>query len=195
MISKQDHQQIEDAPAASQQQMRPFDSRLVNLDTLAKEVAREISRQRNATPAEHGLEVLELIHDIIEQTKQRDFQLYREDCVLPFLQGGVQSEHGGLRIKAEDADTLRSFYLGQAGDLTDSADPERRLARLRSLGGSATYKHGEWQFKGISALVALEKNEERKRSDEKTIRADLKEAAENELVAKRAGAFSGLGSR
>ena len=74
-------------------------------------------------------------------------------------------------------------------------DPERRLARLRELGGNAIYKRGEWKITGISALVASEKNEGRKRSDEKTIRVDLKEAAENEREAERANAFSGLGQR
>ena len=84
-----------------------------------------------------------------------------------------------------------------AGIATNNAtpDPERRLARLRALGGDAIYRRGEWKITGISALVASEKSEGRKRSDEKTIRADLKEAAENERDAKRANAFAGLGQR
>ena len=71
-------------------------------------------------------------------------------------------------------------------------DPERRLARLRELGGNATYRHSDWKITGISALVASEESEGRKRSSPKTIRADLKEAAENEREAKRANVFSGL---
>lgn len=195
MISKEDRQHVSDTLAASQQQLPSVDARLVNIDRLAIEVARGISRQRSASPAEHGLEVLEMSRDLVEQIAQRGFQLYREDCALPFLQGGIQAIHGGLRIKVEDADTLRSFYLGQAGGLTDSSEPERRLARLRSLGGCATYRRGEWKFRGITALVEIEKSEERNRSDEKTIRDDLREAAQNELDAKRAGAFDGLGQR
>ena len=74
-------------------------------------------------------------------------------------------------------------------------DPERRLALLRALGGSATYRRNEWKFTGIAALVASEKSEGCKRSDEKTIRADLKEAAQNELEARRAGFGAGLGQR
>ena len=74
-------------------------------------------------------------------------------------------------------------------------DPERRLALLRALGGNAIYRRGEWKITGISALEKREKSEGRKRSDEKTIRADLKEAAENERDAKRANAFAGLGQR
>lgn len=74
-------------------------------------------------------------------------------------------------------------------------DPERRLARLRALGGDAIYRRGEWRITGISALVASEKSEGRKRCDEKTIRADIKEAAENEREAKRSNAFAGLGQR
>lgn len=74
-------------------------------------------------------------------------------------------------------------------------DPERRLARLRELGGSMKHRSGEWRFTGIARLVASEKAQGRSRSDEKTIRADLKEATQNELEAKRAGFGSGLGQR
>ena len=74
-------------------------------------------------------------------------------------------------------------------------DPERRLTRLRQLGGNVTFRRGEWKCTGITALVAIEKSEGRKRSDEQTIRADLKEAAQNELEARRAGFGSGLGQR
>ena len=76
-----------------------------------------------------------------------------------------------------------------------TTDPERRLARLHALGGSATYRRNEWKFTGIKALVAIEKSEGRKRSSEKTIRGDLKEAAQTELEAKRAGFAAGLGQR
>ena len=74
-------------------------------------------------------------------------------------------------------------------------DPERRLTRLRQLGGNVTFRRGEWKCTGITALVAIEKSEGRKRCDEKTIRADLKEAAESEREARRAGFGAGLGQR
>lgn len=99
-----------------------------------------------------------------------------------------------LPIHTAPAQTTTSAPVVAVGAST-TPDPERRLARLRELGGNATYKRGEWKITGILALVASEKSENRKRSDEKTIRADLKEAAENEREAKRANAFSGLGQR
>jgi hypothetical protein len=71
-------------------------------------------------------------------------------------------------------------------------DAERRLFRLRALGGSAKYRRGEWKFTGITDLVASEKTEDRKRRDEKTIRADLKEAAQAERDGKQAGHWDGL---
>lgn len=86
-----------------------------------------------------------------------------------------------------------------AAPVADSAstnatpDPERRLALLRALGGNATYKRGEWRFRGIVALEASEQREGRPRSSQKTIREDLIEAAESEREAKRAGFGSGLG--
>lgn len=85
--------------------------------------------------------------------------------------------------------------VAESASADATPDPERRLARLRALGGGATYKRSAWKITGISVLVASEKSEGRKRSDEKTIRGDLKEAAENEREAKRAGAFDGLGQR
>lgn len=86
--------------------------------------------------------------------------------------------------------------LAVSSDSNDiSQDQERRLARLRALGGNARFKRGEWKFKGITELVNREKSEGYKRSDEKTIRNDLREAAENERDAKRAGPLDGLGKR
>lgn len=74
-------------------------------------------------------------------------------------------------------------------------DPERRLALLRELGGAAKYARCEWTFTGIKALVTREKAAGRRRSTEKTVRADLKEAAQNERDAKNAGFATGLGQR
>lgn len=108
----------------------------------------------------------------------------------------------GLTFPAELMPTLRQQPAPQAeapavgvsgGDAAPLPDPERRLARLRELGGGATYRRNEWKFTGIAALVAAERNEGRKRRDEKTIRADLREAAEAEREAKRAGHWDGLG--
>ena len=72
-------------------------------------------------------------------------------------------------------------------------DPERRLDLLRALGGTSKYARGQWKFTGIGALVESEKAKGQKRSDEKTIRADLKDAAQTERDAKSAGFGSGLG--
>jgi hypothetical protein len=92
------------------------------------------------------------------------------------------------------ASSTNPVMAGSASTAT-TPNPERRLARLRALGGNATYRRNEWKFTGIAALVKSEKSEYRKRSDEKTIRADLKEAAQNERDAKRAGFADGLGQR
>ena len=83
--------------------------------------------------------------------------------------------------------------MGNENDQT--ADPERRLARLRTLGGTAKYSRGEWRFTKIGELVKAEKADGRNRSDEKTIREDLKAAAQTESAAKNAGFGSGLGQR
>lgn len=66
-------------------------------------------------------------------------------------------------------------------------DAPRRLAALRVLGGNVKWIHGEWRITGIDALETQERDQKRKRTSQKTIRADLKEAAEAERKAKREG--------
>ena len=129
------------------------------------------------------------------------------DGTLVKVQPGLRVPLSELKFKRESVERVAEIInktaqnaatpAPVAGIATNSAtpDPERRLARLRALGGDAIYRRGEWKITGISALVGSEKGEGRKRCDEKTIRADLKEAAESEREAKRANAFSGLGQR
>ena len=129
------------------------------------------------------------------------------DGTLVKVQPGLRVPLSELKFKRESVERVAEIInktaqnaatpAPVAGIATNNAtpDPERRLARLRALGGDAIYRRGEWKITGISALVGSEKGEGRKRCDEKTIRADLKEAAESEREAKRANAFSGLGQR
>jgi hypothetical protein len=100
-----------------------------------------------------------------------------------------------LVAKANDAPPAPVSVQPPSGAIEQTQDPERRLARLRALGGSAKYKNGHWRFSGTSKLVTLERSDGRKRIDEKTIRADLREAAENERTARRAGLFDGLSGK
>ena len=129
------------------------------------------------------------------------------DGTLVKVQPGLRVPLSELKFKRESVERVAEIInktaqnaatpAPVAGIATNSAtpDPERRLARLRALGGDAIYRRGEWRITGISALEASEKSEGRKRCDEKTIRADIKEAAENEREAKRSNAFAGLGQR
>jgi hypothetical protein len=67
-------------------------------------------------------------------------------------------------------------------------DPERRLKRLREIGGEASWYMGKWTFTKTNTLAADEARENRPRSSQKTIKADLEKAAEAERKAKRDGA-------
>ena len=107
--------------------------------------------------------------------------------------GDIQEQRAELQ--AEAAEHNAPVATQSASKSTEPPDPERRLARLRTLGGTVKRKRGDWKFTGITKLVALEKSEGRKRSDEKTIRLDLHEALRNEDVAKCAGFGAGLGQR
>lgn len=72
---------------------------------------------------------------------------------------------------------------------TEPDDGVRRLDLLRKLGGEVTRKKGDWRFVGISKLVKAEMEGNRPRASEKTIREDLRNAADAEADAKRSGAF------
>lgn len=121
-----------EAPAASQQQMRPVDSRLVNIDRLAEEIARTVAKMRQVSAAGYGLEAVEMKKEIFERVISEGVQLYREDCPLPFLRNGLQAPYTGLRLKVEDADALRAFYLVEPPDSlalsTNTPKPEQLQA-------------------------------------------------------------------
>lgn len=81
--------------------------------------------------------------------------------------------------------------FSQAIGRDDAPDGPRRLQALRKLGGSVEKRGGEWLIKGIGKLVAAEKAEGRGRSDAKTVREDLRLAAEAERAEGQA-AIAGL---
>lgn len=69
------------------------------------------------------------------------------------------------------------------------SEPERRLRRLRAMGGSAEWsaRKSDWALKGIGELVAAEASEGRGRVSDKTVRADLVSALEAERAKQREG--------
>ena len=67
------------------------------------------------------------------------------------------------------------------------SEPDRRLKALRDLDGDAKWLKMKWRFTKIKDLVAQEKHAGKLRSDEKTIRKDLTEAAEAESMKRRSG--------
>ena len=67
------------------------------------------------------------------------------------------------------------------------SDPVRRLRALRALGGNVRWFRNGWQITGIHDLERQEKAAGRARSSQKTIRGDLKQAAEDERAATKQG--------
>lgn len=178
-----------DTPLPSQQVLRPSDSGYVNIDRLAEIIARTMGYSGSA----YALEVVNIQNLIFARARQGALRVYREDKLLPFHIEGIEDLYGGLRLAQIDADKVRAdllgdVFVGSVGDVRlDESDPPRRLAALRALGGSVRWLQVEWQIKGISKLVEQEKTQKRARSDEKTIRGDLKKAAEDERMLKREG--------
>ncbi|MDO9002834.1 MAG: hypothetical protein Q7V20_05215 [Aquabacterium sp.] len=82
------------------------------------------------------------------------------------------------------------FEDGKSSPAAEPPDPQRRLDALRGLGGSVTRIRNKWVVKGIVALEAQEKGANRPRSSQKTIRADLIEAAEADAEVRREGQVS-----
>ncbi len=132
---------------------------------------------------------------ICKRARQSSIRVLWEPSLFPELMPPSKYDaQPGVDVKTE-AQTQAGKpapVVPESASKSTTPDPERRLARLRALGGDAKYKICEWKFTGITALVAIEKSESRKRSSEKTIRADLREAADNEREAKRAGFTTGL---
>jgi len=96
------------------------------------------------------------------------------------------------RVSREGVEQLLSLY-GQSKQANtqpapavvvpepaQKSDKLRRLEALRALGGDVRGFKGKWSVTGIGLLVKQEKDEGRDRRSEKTIRADLQEAAEAE---------------
>ena len=99
---------VPDAPAPSEQLLRPVDSRFVNVGRLAEEIARAMGLTKSA----FGLEVVSITNDIFNRAAHKEVQLYRDDRLHPFHGDGLESFYGGLRLTIDDADRLRVQYLG-----------------------------------------------------------------------------------
>jgi hypothetical protein len=110
--------------------------------------------------------------------------------LLPWLQA---QGYDDLAAKLGTTMTAYSMHgpLSTVPQLQNVSDPERRLKALRDLGGDAKWTRyrgqQQWRFKKIKELVAQEKHAVKPRSDEKTIRKDLTDAAEAESIAKKRG--------
>ena len=74
-------------------------------------------------------------------------------------------------------------------------ESERRLARLRELGGDVKYVQARYRITGIVKLIKSEIDSGAARCSQKTIRADLQEAFDAERLAKTAVFGAGLGQR
>lgn len=84
------------------------------------------------------------------------------------------AQAAGLKV-----DGMMLAHFGKAQKLTEH-DHVRRLRTLRELGGSVSMFRGEVQIRGIGGLVKAEKKVGALRASEKTIRADLIRAFEEE---------------
>lgn len=102
---------LEELPP-SQKQLRPLDSRLVNIDRLVQEIAREMG----LTKAEFGRKVMAIENAVFAKATRGEIQLYCEDRPFPFDRDENESMHGGLRLTKIDADQFRSFYLDSLSD-------------------------------------------------------------------------------
>jgi hypothetical protein len=100
-------------------------------------------------------------------------------------------------LDTQDASDALHPGMGQASPAVHvgpvMTEPERRLKALRELGGDAkwTRYRGEqqWCFTKITELAAAEARAQIKRSDQKTIRKDLTEAAEAERMVRYSGSL------
>jgi len=127
------------------------------------------------------------------RTNDRNGAFVNKAELLALLLAGVHLDTPNIQTTIPSPALVET--VGALGSMDQTPDQERRLALLRALDGSYKYARGEWRFTGMAALVTREKADGRKRCDAKTIRADLKEAAQAERDAKTAGFAAGLGQR
>ncbi len=172
------------------------DDKQVTLTTINNifpftQVAREIGLAEGWSP----VQIKALDSDMLAAIRNGSLQTRSSLTGLP------NGDLADIVLHLVHSDDVNNWLKGKGLDYRWSAptaqppDPERRLARLRTLGGTSTYSRGKWSIKGIAELVKIEKAECRSRCDEKTIRADLKNASQSERDAKTAGFSAGLGQR
>jgi hypothetical protein len=101
--------------------------------------------------------------------------LERHNEVVTALKTPYERVYFGLKTSAD------------ASRPAEPPEPQRRLARLRALGGDMVRRQYKWRCKGISQLVEAEKNDGHTRTDRKTIKLDLIAAAESERQETREG--------
>ena len=110
-------------------------------------------------------------------------KLIAVSSLIPWLRG-----HGYCK----QAEGLTAIGKADSKAATELPDAQRRLGRLKELGGGAFRdRDGNWRFKGISELINAEASENRPRSSDKIVRADLKKAVEIEVRAEAEGIHPG----
>jgi hypothetical protein len=171
---------------------------------VAVDSIEEVSKANNASYREWQLAAIQTLpeaafvwRDEFEVCFSRSFLDQDSDSASDIFENGKPALLGLNFSPFIERDMLALVMQGfqhlvrpeQTADATP--EPARRLAALRALGGTVKYKNCEWTFTGIGKLVQNEKG--RPRCDVKTIRCDLKEAAQAERDSKSAGHFQGLG--
>lgn len=146
---------LKDAPAPTEQVLRPNDVGFVNVDRLSESIAREMGYSGTA----FGLEVVNIQNWIFSRAQLEEFRLYREDKPFPFIVDALYEMHGGLRLTDADASKVRVKFLGSqsvqrkserqdancaastSGDnwkMRVQAQAAARILRLRSVGANPT---------------------------------------------------------
>ena len=119
-----------------------------------------------------------------DKNAQDSEKLIAVSSLIPWLRG-----HG----YREQAEGLTAIGKADSKAATELPDAQRRLGRLKELGGGAFRdRDGNWRFKGISELINAEASENRPRSSDKIVRADLKKAVEIEVRAEALGIHTGI---
>lgn len=85
-----------------------------SVDDLAASLCREMGyggRANARDSVEFAWQCTTLQNDIFKACEQGLAKLYRDDRPYPFVFGGLDAQHGGLRLKAQGVATLRCRFL------------------------------------------------------------------------------------
>jgi hypothetical protein len=118
----------------SEQVLRPVDPGYENVDRLAEDIAAKLGY----AGAAFSLKVIDVETVVFDRARLGEVCLYLEDKLSPFVFGGIEDVHGGLRLGPDDAAKVRAWFRSKSAELPapQQAETQFQAAALASKSAS-----------------------------------------------------------